>query len=425
MKQIQQTALSQRFSLTPTMRNSLDLLHMEQRDIVEEVEAERTRNPFLKIGNPERFVPGVVSVGTRPPTDHVAAPKTRSGMLLDQIGLMRLSSDERQLALELVHCLDERGLMSDSPKEIAKDLGVLGPRVRELVAKLQALDPPGVFAWSLSDSFRLQLQAKNRLDPLITVLLERLDLVANRDIDAICRLCGVDQEDAQDMIADIRSLSPSPFHRFEPELAAIQRPDLIMMPDEHGSHEAKLNPDALPNLLTDDALFSERMAAETDDNAAAYYRDCYRGAGSLVAALQKRANTLLSIGKHIALVQDRFLRTGRNLDRAPLTTSQAAGALGLNKSTISRALNGCTIETKHGVLNAADFFVRPLNASTNTKTRDQALKRLALLIKTENSSSPLSDESLSQLLAKANFRVSRRTVAKYRGLLGIPHSSRR
>lgn len=43
----------------------------------------------------------------------------------------------------------------------------------------------------------------------------------------------------------------------------------------------------------------------------------------------------------------------------------------------------------------------------------------------EDKSKPLSDQKLVELLKNDKISISRRTVAKYRDLLGIPSSSKR
>lgn len=96
-----------------------------------------------------------------------------------------------------------------------------------------------------------------------------------------------------------------------------------------------------------------------------------------------------------------------------------ATELGLNKSTISRALSSCLFDTDRGLVNPADCFVRPLNEEGADRTREQVLQRLSLLIRTENKHAPLSDEALARQLASVNLKISRRTVAKYRGLLSL------
>ena len=109
----------------------------------------------------------------------------------------------------------------------------------------------------------------------------------------------------------------------------------------------------------------------------------------------------------------------------PLTMDDVAQVLGLHKSTVSRAMAGCTVQTPQGVVPADTFFVRSFSASALHRTRDQILKHLDLLIRTEDKAKPLSDQALCTLMCRANFAMSRRTVAKYRGLLGQPAAAKR
>ena len=424
MRQVQNQSQQQKMSLTQQMRSSLSLLQMGPAQIAETLEEELPRNPFLR---PVPAPPGGSSGGgAELPESTPAQELSHAQSLLAQIALIRLSPDEAKLATELVYCLDERGFFEDPRDQMCGYLNTSAALLDQVVAKLQqAVEPAGVFTWSLRESFTVQLQAQNRYDPLIEALLNRIDLIAKSDIAGICEHCGVDAEDAEDMLADIRSLSPAPLTPVPDLTITARAPDLIMRPDEDGVIQAMLNPAALPDLLTDDALFDTLKTSETDSAALAYYRDCYRGAGAFVVAMQKRANTLLRIGQQIAETQQAYFRTGRPLDRKPLTMGSMAQDLGVNKSTISRAMNNCTIECSHGVIAATDMLVRPISDDAGEKTRDQALKRLSLLIRTEDKNMPLSDQALADQMCKLNLGISRRTVAKYRAILGLPNATER
>lgn len=141
----------------------------------------------------------------------------------------------------------------------------------------------------------------------------------------------------------------------------------------------------------------------------------------MVRAMQKRANTLLATGNAIAKRQQKYIKSGRDRNKVPLTVEQLASEVGVNKSTISRALKSCSIMTDKGTFTAQQFLARGITAdSQDERTRDQALRRLSLLIKTENHNHPNSDEQLKHQLETAGFKLSRRTVAKYRKMLAIP-----
>ncbi|GLO72818.1 hypothetical protein MACH17_43350 [Phaeobacter inhibens] len=339
-----------------------------------------------------------------------------------QIGMIRLSSREAQLAHGLLHSLDERGFLTADYEEMANYLGSSVAEITRLVPTLQKhVEPAGLFATSLTQCFQLQLEAKNRFDPLIEKLLGRLDLIARRNIAEICTVCGVDEEDAIEMLEDIRSLDPAPLLE-KPEVAqTLGAPEIIIRVSAEDTLLVHLNEDALPEILTDDGLFSATLKTETDGYAQSYYRDCYRGAANMVRAMQKRANTLLATGNAIAKRQEKFIKSGRDRHKRPLTIEQLASEVGVNKSTISRALKSCNIMTDKGIFSAQQFLARGLTPDQQgEKTRDQALRRLSLLIKTENQNQPSSDEQLKQQLETAGFKLSRRTVAKYRKMLAIP-----
>lgn len=416
MRQYQKLATVQKLAMTQLMRNSLDLLRMGPEEVIDEAESEKKRNPFLKtIPN---ILPGSSKAGFDP--SEVKDQETNSKILLKQVSLIRMSPDQNRIAAELVYCLDERGYICDPASEVCNYLGVTKQKLMEVVSILQrSVEPAGVFAWSLKDSFKIQLEAKNRYDPIIAKLLDRLDLVAHQKINDICSFCEVDEEDAVEMLGDIRLLSPAPLQPVSVGSESLRSAELIFSLDDDGNVSVRLNEAALPQMLTDDALFSTIEMAETDKNAMVYYRDCYRGAAGFIIAMQKRANTLLKIGEMIAKTQAKYIRTGRDLDRNPLTMGWLATEIGLNKSTISRALNDSIFDSDRGLIKPSDCFVRPLNADGVNRTREQVLQRLSLLIRTENKIKPLSDYLLAQQLETAGFKISRRTVAKYRCLLGL------
>ena len=86
------------------------------------------------------------------------------------------------------------------PRDAAPD------RVERVLALIQTFDPPGIGARSLAECLAIQLRERNRCDPAMEALLARLDLVAKRDLAALRRICGVDEDDLGEMLAEIRQL---------------------------------------------------------------------------------------------------------------------------------------------------------------------------------------------------------------------------
>ena len=425
MELVAQTNLTQRIRLTPATLHSLRLLEMGPRHVAETVESERRRNPFLKMGSPFN---SISQTGLNRPgntSQAGSAEESPRDRLARQIGTLRLTPEETALARDLVHCIDDQGVFADGPDDTSKLFNIPGSLLRRVVRQLQTLNPPGVFAWSLPECFRLQLRARNRHDPFIEKLLSRLDLVATRDLEGICNCCGVDREDAEEMVNDIRALTRLPLAEPRGPIPNRGEPDLLIFKDPHGRFVACLNEAALPTILTDDAYFSARCSAAPDNGVLAYYRELYSGAARLVAALQRRANTLLDIGNHLASSQAEFLRTGALEDRIALTRRDTASVLGISTSTVSRAMKECRIQTPHGTKAAGNFFVRRISRGGSFATRDRALQCLKSLVDAEDPSQPLSDESLSRCLKQSGFMLSRRAVANYRKLLCIPNAGSR
>ena len=420
MKQIQTQSVIQRLALTQQMRNSLHMLKMGPEELIDAAEQEAKRNPFLRLRPRINAMENTVKSSVEFHTRDIADYPSNNEAIINQISLIRLSSEDSRIAKELVYCMDERGYLTDTLDDMSGYLDTSKTTLIRVVAILQkSVEPAGIFAWSLKDSFRIQLETQNKYDPLIAKVLDRLDLVALQKLEEISSLCGVDLEDAQDMLKDIRALNPAPLIPLSSNHELSQAPELIFDFDKNGKILTRLNDLALPRILTDDAMFSSIKTIENDRYASTYYQDCYRGAAGFIIAMQKRANTLLRIGQILAKRQEKFILTGRKLHRKPFTMIELAAKLGLNKSTVSRALRNCMIETPRGIINPIDLFVRPLNQNDKGRTRDQVLQRLSVLIRTENKISPFSDEELARQLMRANIPISRRTVAKYRAMIDI------
>jgi RNA polymerase sigma-54 factor len=99
-------------------------------------------------------------------------------------------------------------------RDIARDLGVTRPRPEAALALVQSLDPTGVGARNLGECIALQAKEADRYDPCMARLIDNLDLVARGELARLKRLCGVDDEDFADMLAELRGYDPKPGLRF-------------------------------------------------------------------------------------------------------------------------------------------------------------------------------------------------------------------
>ena len=114
------------------------------------------------------------------------------------------------IAQYLIDMVDEAGYLTGDLAAVADKLGAPRGDVEAVLAILQTFDPPGVCARNLTECLAIQLKERDRFDPAMRALVEHLDLLAKRDLAALRRLCGVNDEDLVDMIAEIRNLNPKP-----------------------------------------------------------------------------------------------------------------------------------------------------------------------------------------------------------------------
>lgn len=99
-----------------------------------------------------------------------------------------------------------------------------------------------------------------------------------------------------------------------------------------------------------------------------------------------------------------------------------AEQMGVNPSTVSRAIKGKYVKTPTKVYPLSYFLTRAGNRSGDAApdSRSEVLAALHKLLQEEDPVHPLSDAQLADQLTAQGITTTRRTVAKYRLLLGIP-----
>src|SRR5262249_11956485 len=115
--------------------------------------------------------------------------------LTDQALIAHFSAPEMAIAQILIDAVDEGGYMRVSLNEVADRMGCELALVEKVLTTCQGFEPTGVMATSVPECLRLQLIERNRFDPAMAVLLDNLELLARRDLSALRKLCGVDDED--------------------------------------------------------------------------------------------------------------------------------------------------------------------------------------------------------------------------------------
>ncbi len=359
--------------------------------------------------------------------DAVAAAKiTLREHVSEQIAFMIQGQANLIIASELADTLDDAGYMRGDCGEIAGRLGIELPQVETVLKMCQGFDPAGLFARNLPECLEIQLAARDRLDPAMQALICNLELLAKRDFAALKRICGVDEEDLVDMLAEIRALDPKPGTAFSSATAAEIVPDVTVSPAADGSWNVELNADALPRVLVDQTYFRSVSKSVCDPKDQEFLANCLADANWLTRSLDQRAKTILKVASEIVRQQDAFLLNGISHLR-PLTLRTVADAIGMHESTISRVTANKYMLTPRGVFELRYFFTAAIAASDDGDAHSSAAVRHKIreLIEGESQDAVLSDDAIVDILRKTNIDIARRTVAKYREAMNIPSSVQR
>jgi RNA polymerase sigma-54 factor len=418
---------SQSLVMTPQLQQAIKLLQMSNLELADFVAATVEKNPLLELAPPPAApVPGGSvrrAEGEGSYLDTMAEEVTLQDHLRAQIGTMRAGPDVLEAALILADELEDDGYLRVPMAEVAARHRL---RDRDLVAGLklvQACDPTGVGARSLRECLALQLRERDRLDPAMAALLGNLPLAARGDRAGLRACCGVDDEDLDDMLAEIRALDPKPGLRFSPPRVEVAVPDVYVRRRSGGGWAVELNTETLPRVLVNNAYATQIGG---DATTRAFVSECSASASWLVRSLEQRARTILRVATAIVEWQERFFEAGVAGLR-PLTQRAVAAKLGLHESTVSRVASGKFLACDHGCLEFQFFFTSTIQSVEGGEgfSSTAVQERIRALIRGEPASRPLSDDRLVTLLKAEGIDIARRTVAKYREGMGIPSSVER
>ena len=346
--------------------------------------------------------------------------------LMEQLVVDIADPVNRMIGIQLIESLDAAGWLSEPVEQICERLNCSIDRVEHVLGIVQRFEPAGLFARNLKECLALQLRDRDRLDPAMQMMLDHLELVAKHDKAALLKLCGVDEEDLADMVAELRSLNPKPAQAFEHEIALTVTPDIIMRPHPDGGWTVELNPETLPRVLVNVDYFTRVRAELRDKKEREYVNDCFQSANWLVKSLHQRATTILKVSAEIARQQDAFFRKGIE-HMKPLVLRDIAEAIEMHESTVSRVTTNKFIHTPRGLFELKYFFSAAIGdlGGGAAHSAESVRFRIKALIDEEPTGKILSDDRIVEILNTEGIDIARRTVAKYREAMKIPSSVQR
>ncbi|MBP3312317.1 MAG: RNA polymerase factor sigma-54 [Butyricicoccus sp.] len=431
--------LSQKQGLTLAMQTSMHLLQLNNLQLRSYLGELMTSNAVVELEYPEiEYRPSPFDQqtaskhsGSEPVSkEQLMEDKAELSSVLHDLFLqraaMKLPEPYPRILRYLIESLDENGFLTETPQESARALRVSPRDVEKCIERLQSMDPAGVGAADLRDCLRLQLLRTAPQDKTaLQIVAQHLESMAGQQYSAIARALAVPKAQVIQSCERIRALNPKPLNGLGGEIfTQYIIPDFYVVEDG-GQLRCIFNDYYLPKIKIDPSyheLIRSKALSPTDSE---YLQKNYREANEIVKFLSYRKTTLQRVVEYILHAQEDFFRNGPG-HRAAMANREIAEALSLHESTVSRAVNGKFFECKWGVFPLKSLFVHSVKSeSDNGAGLDQVLQRLRQLIAAETPGAAYSDQQLTALLAEEEIHLARRTVAKYRQMLGIPPTTQR
>ena len=378
--------------------------------------------------------------------------------MLDQVGEMELSSQERYIMEYLIRSLDSDGLLRISLETISEELAIyngldVSPReIEDVLAKLQQLDPPGIGARSLQECLLLQIDRKQedivqaaadgddshyssavlQLKLMREIIAHHFDEFTKKHWDRIRSALQLDDSQVESLQRELRRLNPKPGSSMGETIGRSMHhitPDFIVDTQDDGTVSFALNTGDMPQLqvspsfaqlLHDYQQNKEGMSRQMKE-ALLYTKQKVEAAQGFIEAVRTRRRTLSVTMKAILQLQHRFFEDGDEASLRPMILKDVAEKTGLDLSTISRVTNSKYVQTRWGTFPLKYFFSDGYKTEDGEELSTREIKAaLRDLIENEDRCKPLSDDALSELLKQQGYPIARRTVAKYREQLGLP-----
>ena len=343
-----------------------------------------------------------------------------------QVGAAARDAATAFIAHALVDQLDEAGYLTLPLAEVAADLGVAPAEAEAALVLVQSLDPTGVGARGLAECLALQAREADRFDPCMARLIDNLDLLGRGELARLKRICGVDDEDFVEMLAELRGYDPKPGLRFDAAGAEPVVPDVLVRARADGGWAVSINRATLPRLVVNRSYYVELRGTCADKGSRAWLSDKLADANWLIKALDQRQKTILKVAAEIVRQQDRFFRDGV-AHLKPLTLRTVAEAIGMHESTVSRVTSNKYLNCARGTFELKYFFTSGVASVDGEGAVSAEAVKAAIrqLIEAEDPRAILSDDALVDLLNGKGFDLARRTVAKYREAIGLGSSVQR
>lgn len=468
----QQLKLSQQLIMTPQLQMAIKLLQLSKLELVDVIQQEMEKNPALEevqefdsdeilekkeetaaetvtevqdvkieenIKNDidwSNYLDEYNSPGrTLYETERKEAPayetfisekKSLQDHLLWQFLMTRPSEEDEQAASQIIGNIDKDGYLKASLDDIAGQSDTPIEKVEEILELLQTFDPTGICARDLSECLTIQANQLGITDQNVLAIIQRhIKNLENKNYRAIAKDLKININKVVAAVSIITMMDPKPGRKYSDEEPQYISPDIYVYKYED-EFVILLNDDGMPKLRINPYYKkamrnNEKIKGETRE----YLQDKMRSAAWLIRSIHQRQKTIYRVMESILKFQHDFFEKGIAYLK-PMVLRDVAADIDMHESTVSRVTTNKYAYTPQGIFELKYFFNSSIkrvhgDAIASTSVQDKIRK----IIDSENTKKPYSDEKIAQLLKEVNINIARRTVAKYREMLGVLSSNKR
>jgi RNA polymerase sigma-54 factor len=357
--------------------------------------------------------------------------------LYDQLGMISLPEEDRQLAEYIIGNIDDDGYLRRDLLSISDDLAfnmnmeVPVEKLEEILKIIQQFDPPGVGARDLKECLLLQLNRRENNNNKLAraIVTDFFEEFTRKHYEKIKKKLELTDEELKHGIDQILKLNPKPGSSYSNPLNKSNQhiiPDFIL-DNIDGELNLSLNQQNVPDLKINDTyldMLHSLVKASKNKNqkdALVFVKQKVDSARWFIDAIRQRNQTLLITMSEIINFQKEYFKEGDETKLRPMILKDIAEKTGLDISTISRVSNSKYIQTHFGIFPLKYFFSEGLQKEDGEEVSTREIKKILQdCIDNEDKRKPLTDEKLTQILKEKSYNIARRTVAKYREQLGIP-----
>jgi RNA polymerase sigma-54 factor len=340
-----------------------------------------------------------------------------------QANLTFFDPKEKEISQYIIGNINEDGYLTISLEEVCTGIGADCEQVEAIREKIKRFDPVGAGSLSLQESLLVQMEYFGIKDEVTKkIVQDYLFLLEKSDFSVLAKELGLSRETVKAHIDVIKRLDPTPGRKYSQEKTSYVVPDIIVT-KEDGELKITLNDEGMPRLRINS--YYKRMLAQAsreDSEARRYLKDNMKKAFWFLRSLDQRKNTIYKVARFIVDKQADFLELGLDYIK-PLTLVELAQEIGVHESTVGRVVANKHMLTPRGIFSLKYFFHKSLSGDFGEEVSSLRVKEcIRKMVENEDKNQPLSDIEIETNLARENFRIARRTVAKYRKQLSIPPS---